>query len=56
MHPRWELTADFHRLNVLLMRVEDGEAGTQARKVATATLLEARIQGTVGEYWAPKLN
>ena len=44
----WEVTADFHRLNVLLMCVEGPEHCAVARKVATTTLLEARIQATMG--------
>ncbi|ELT97897.1 hypothetical protein CAPTEDRAFT_149660 [Capitella teleta] len=46
---RWELTADFHRLNVLLMRVEGRDLSACARKVATATLLDARIQGSIAD-------
>ncbi|CAB3365707.1 Hypothetical predicted protein [Cloeon dipterum] len=43
-----DLTFDFQRLNVLLLRgiVKDGVP--QARKIATATLTEAKVQATVG--------
>lgn len=45
---RTELTFDFHRLSVLLLRgtVEDGRS--VGRKIATATMCEAKIQATVG--------
>lgn len=44
---RTELTFDFHRLNVLLLRgtIEDGRS--VGRKIGTATMCEARIQATV---------
>lgn len=44
-----ELTFDFHRLNVLLLRgiVKDGSV--QGRKICTATMSEAKIQATVGK-------
>ncbi|KAL5009745.1 hypothetical protein ScPMuIL_012050 [Solemya velum] len=44
---RTSLTADFHRLNVLLMRLEDNGGITSARKVATATMSCARVQATL---------
>ncbi|KAK5644974.1 hypothetical protein RI129_006274 [Pyrocoelia pectoralis] len=44
-----ELTFDFHRLNVLLLRgiVKDGTV--YGRKIATATMSEAKIRATVDE-------
>ena len=45
---RLELTADFHRLNLLLMTVEQSDEIQIGRKVATATLSQARIQATLG--------
>ncbi|KAH3833861.1 hypothetical protein DPMN_107177, partial [Dreissena polymorpha] len=45
--PHLELTADFNRLSVLLMRiVEDGEKKL-ARKVATVTMSSARVQASI---------
>lgn len=43
------MSANFHRLNVLLMRVDekDGLKKT-AHKVATVTLVEAKIQASLG--------
>lgn len=43
------MTADFNKLNILLMRVVDDRGGKKARKVATATLSSAKIQSTIGE-------
>lgn len=44
-----EITFDFHRLNVLLLRgiVKDGVI--VGKKICTATLSEAKIQATVGQ-------
>ena len=41
-----QVTAEFHRLNVLLMRVDDNELRqvSIAMKVATATLSDAKIE------------
>ena len=49
--PHWEVTADFNRLNVLLMRVEEREKKLVARKVATATMSDAKFQGRLGEWF-----
>ena len=43
------MTADFHRLNVLLMRGIDRDGEVVAKKVATATLTGAHIRATLGE-------
>ena len=46
----WEVTAEFHRLNVLLMRVEESDIRQSvAKKVATATLLDAKIEAQLGK-------
>jgi len=45
---RRELTANFHRLNVLLIRIEEKSSSPVARKVALATLSEAKIQANFG--------
>jgi len=45
---RRELTANFHRLNVLLIRVEEKSLQPVARKVAMATFSEAKIQANFG--------
>jgi len=47
---RKELTANFHRLNILLMRVEEKQGSSKkvARKVATVTLADAKIQASIG--------
>ena len=43
------VTADFHRLNVLLMRVDEKN---MAQKVATATLSKSKIEAEYGKiYW-----
>ena len=47
--PHWEVTADFNRLNVLLMRVEERDKKLVARKVATATMSDAKFQGRLGK-------
>ena len=48
---QWQVTAEFHRLNVLLMRVDDNELRQVAiaMKVATATLSDAKIEAHLGE-------
>lgn len=48
---QWQVTAEFHRLNVLLMRVDDNEMRQVAiaMKVATATLSDAKIEAHLGE-------
>jgi vacuolar protein sorting-associated protein 13D len=46
---RTELTFDFHRLNVLLLRAVVKECGLVGRKIGTATMTEAKIQATVGK-------
>jgi len=47
---RKELTANFHRLNVLLIHIEEKSLIPDARKVAMATLSEAKIQANFGRY------
>lgn len=47
---RTEITFDFHRLGVLLLRAAVRDGAVVARKIATATVCEARIQATVGQY------
>lgn len=44
---RTEITFDFHRLGVLLLRAALQDGAVVARKIATATLCEARIQASV---------
>ena len=43
------MTADFHRLNILLMRASDEGGVLVGKKVATATLTGARIQASLGK-------
>lgn len=45
---RTEITFDFHRLGVLLLRAAVRDGALVARKIATATVSEARIQATLG--------
>jgi hypothetical protein len=47
---RTEITFDFHRLGVLLLRAAVVEGAVVARKIATATVCEAKIQATLGAY------
>lgn len=51
---RTEITFDFHRLGVLLLRAALHDGAVVARKIATATLSEAKIQATLGNL--VKLN
>ncbi|CAH1134889.1 unnamed protein product [Ceutorhynchus assimilis] len=44
-----ELTFDFHRLNVLLLRGVVRDGVLHGRKICTATMSEAKIQATVAE-------
>lgn len=46
---RTEITFDFHRLNVLILRAVMRESFLVARKVGTFTMSEARIHATVGK-------
>lgn len=46
---RTEITFDFHRLGVLLLRAALRDGALVAKKIATATVSEARIQATVGQ-------
>lgn len=46
---RTEITFDFHRLGVLLLRAAVLDGALVARKIATATIAEAKIQATLGE-------
>lgn len=43
-----EITFDFHRLNILLLRGMSKEGTIVGKKICTATLSEAKIQATVG--------
>ena len=46
-----ELTFDFHRLNILLLRSVTLDSGMAvARKIATATMTDAKIHATVGKF------
>ncbi|XP_070561460.1 LOW QUALITY PROTEIN: intermembrane lipid transfer protein VPS13D-like [Ptychodera flava] len=45
---RTEVTADFHRLNVLLLRGVRKNGKVEARKVGTATMTGAHIQASLG--------
>ncbi|XP_049867189.1 intermembrane lipid transfer protein Vps13D [Pectinophora gossypiella] len=45
---RTEITFDFHRLGVLLLRAAVLDGTVVAKKIATATLGEAKIQATIG--------
>lgn len=47
---RTQVTFDFHRLNVLLLRAVVTENGVVGRKIATATMTEAKINANVGMY------
>ena len=44
---RTEITFDFHRLNVLLLRAVMQESHLVGQKIATATMSDARIQATL---------
>lgn len=46
---RTEITFDFHRLNVLILRAVLRDSFMVARKVGTFTMSEARIHATVGK-------
>ena len=43
-----EVTADFNRMSILLMRLDDSSGVKEALKVATATMSCARLQATLG--------
>ncbi|GFQ85231.1 vacuolar protein sorting-associated protein 13D [Trichonephila clavata] len=45
---RTEITFDFHRLNILLLRAVSQKHSSLGQKVATATISGARIQATIG--------
>ncbi|XP_020712491.2 intermembrane lipid transfer protein Vps13D isoform X3 [Athalia rosae] len=45
---RTEITFDFHRLNVLLLRAVMQDSQLVGQKIATATMTDARIQATLG--------
>lgn len=45
-----ELTFDFHRLNVLLLRGVVRDGCVVGKKICTATMSEAKIQASVGVY------
>lgn len=44
-----QLTFDFHRLNILLLRGISKDGFLVGRKIGTATMSEAKIQATVGK-------
>ena len=46
---RTEITFDFHRLNVLILRAIMRDNFTVARKVGTFTMCDARIHSTIGK-------
>ena len=46
-----DVTADFHKLNILLMRLESIKGCKHARKVATFTMSSAQLQATVGKLY-----
>ena len=46
---RWEVHADFNRLSMMMMRVVEVDGYVTARKVATATMSQAKIWATIGE-------
>jgi vacuolar protein sorting-associated protein 13D len=46
---RTEITFDFHRLNVLILRAVMRDSFLVARKVGTFTMSEARIHSTIGK-------
>lgn len=48
MLTRTEITFDFHRLNVLLLRAVVQDNHLVGQKIATATMSDARIQATLG--------
>jgi vacuolar protein sorting-associated protein 13D len=43
-----EVTAEFQRLNILLMRAVEKDHRMIGKKVATATLTSAKIEATIG--------
>lgn len=45
---RTEITFDFHRLNILLLRAVMQDSQLIGQKIATATMSDARIQATLG--------
>ena len=53
-----QVTAEFHRLNVLLMRVDDNELRqvSIAMKVATATLSDAKIEAHLSKDHCTKVK
>ncbi|KAL4233287.1 Vacuolar protein sorting-associated protein 13D [Mactra antiquata] len=47
METRTEVTAEFNRLSILMMRLESSSGKKSARKVATATMSCARLQASI---------
>lgn len=45
---RSEITFDFHRLSVLLLRASIKDGNVIGKKIATATMSDAKIQATIG--------
>ena len=48
--PKLEVTAEFYRLSVLLMKLDERNDKKIAKKVATATMSSARVQATIGNH------
>ena len=46
-----EVTADFNRLSVMFMRLDETLGIKTARKVSTATMSCARLQASIGMYF-----
>ena len=45
------MTADFNRLSVMFMRLDETSGIKTARKVSTATMSCARLQASIGIYF-----
>lgn len=48
---RTEITFDFHRLNVLLLRASLEDGNIVGKKIGTATMSDAKIQATIGTFF-----
>ena len=46
---KFEVTADFNRLSLMFMRLDDVLGVKTARKVSTATMSCARVQASIGK-------
>ena len=51
--PKFEVTADFNRLSLMFMRLDETSGIKTARKVSTATMSCARVQASVGKDMGP---